>query len=339
MNKNQLTDIGIKSYATYIPSGRMGSAELADLSGIPEPVLRQKFGIHAKAKATEAETPAQMGLTAARECLRKAQIPAEKLDAVIYFGSEYKDHYVWVCSTWLIEALGAKNAIGFDQYAVCTGLIISMKTAVDMMRGNPELKNILLVGAAKESDLLDYQNQLSRFIFNFGDGAGAILLQRDLKHNRFLSAKILVDGRFSQCLFAANVGAGSGLHAEKRQPVFVVNDPQKMKADLDPVSIPNFVKVIGSALAKIDKKPEDVAFLGLLHAKRSFILSILEALNIAEEKTYYAWEYGHIQSLDPLIALENAEQQKRLQNGDLIVLASAGAGYTWGALTLQWGHG
>ena len=338
MNKNTLADIGIKSYATCIPTGRLSSAELAGKSGIPEPVLREKFGIHAKAKASAAETPAQMGLTAARKCLQKAKFAAEKLDAVIYFGSEYKDHYVWVCSTWLIAALGAKKAIGFDQYSVCTGLIISLKTAVDMMRGNPELKNVLLVGATKESDLLDYQNQLSRFIFNFGDGAGAVLLQREFACNRLLSAKIIVDGRFSECLYADHVGAKSELQRRNRQSIFVVNNPEKMKEGLDPVSIPNFIKVITNALAKIDKTVADVAFFGLLHAKRSFILGLLAALGISEDKSFYAWEFGHIQSLDPLIALENAEQQHRLKNGDLIVLASAGAGYTWGALTLLWGE-
>jgi len=340
-NINMSIDIGIASFATYLPEGRLSSADLAGLSGIPEKVIREKFGIHQKIKAGPGENPSEMALLAAQRCLQRADFPAAELDAIIYFGSEYKDHYVWVLTTWLIEQLGAKRAFGFDMYAVCTGLIVSMKTAQDMMRGNPELRNVLLVGASRESDLLDYTDQLSRFIFNFADGAGAVLLRREHHANIILSTDFVFDGRFSRSVQIPFVGTRQFVQAQSfasaKPPAFVVNDPAQMKEQLDPISVPNFAKVICRALDKCGRTPDEVDFLGLLHAKRSFFLGILESAGISEDKTLYAWDYGHVQALDPLIALERAEKMNKLKDGDLVVLASAGAGYSWGAAALHWG--
>jgi 3-oxoacyl-[acyl-carrier-protein] synthase-3 len=341
VESNMSINIGIASFAAYLPAGRITSAELAAGSGIPEEVVREKFGIHQKTKAGPHENPSEMALLAAQRCLQSAQFPPSELDAIIYFGSEYKDHYVWSLTTWLIEQLGAKRAMGFDMYAVCTGLIVSMKTAQDMMRGNPELQNVLLVGASRESDLLDYGDQLSRFIFNFADGAGAVLLRREHPANVILSTDFVFDGRFSRSVQVPFVGtrpfAQCRSFVSSKPPAFVVNDPEKMKEQLDPISVPNFEKVIRGALEKCGRTPGEVDFLGLLHAKRSFFLGILESVGIPEEKTLYARDYGHVQALDPLIALERAEKMNKLKAGDLVVLASAGAGYSWGAAVLHWG--
>jgi 3-oxoacyl-[acyl-carrier-protein] synthase-3 len=334
-------DIGIVSLATFIPEGRISSAEIAARSGIPEEVIREKFGIHQKVKAGPHENPSEMALLAAQRCLERADFPASELDAIIYFGSEYKDHYVWVLSTWLIAQLGAKRAFGFDLYAVCTGFIVGLKVAPDMMCGNPALKNILLVGASKESDLLDYSDQLSRFILNFADGAGAAQVRREHHANVIMSTDFIFDGRFSRSVQVPTVGTRPFAQAESfasaKPPAFVVHDPVKMKEELDPISVPNFEKVIRNVLTKSGHVPKEVGFLGLLHAKRSFFRGILEAMGISEEKTLYAWDYGHIQAIDPLLALERAEALGKVKSGDLVVLASAGAGYSWGAAALRWG--
>lgn len=333
--------VGIASLATFIPEGRISSAEIAAKSGIPEQVIREKFGIHQKSKAGPNENPSEMALLAAQRCLERARFPAAELDAIIYFGSEYKDHYVWVLSTWLLEALGARRALGFDLYAVCTGFIIGLKVAQDMMRGNPAINNLLLVGATKESDLLDYSDQRSRFIFNFGDGAGAALIRRGHEANVLLDTDFVFDGRFSRSLHVPVVGtrtyAQTRSFASPTPPAFVVHDPEKMKEQLDPISVPNFEKVIRGVLRKSGQAPEQIDFLALLHAKRSFFLGILQSLGIPEEKTLYAWDYGHLQAIDPLLALERAEGLGKVNPGDLVVLASAGAGYSWGAAALRWG--
>ncbi len=334
-------DVGIVSLATFIPKGRISSAELAARSEIPEDVIREKFGIHQKAKAGPDEHPSQMALLAAQRCLERAGFPASELDAIIYFGSEYKDHYVWVLSTWLLEALGARWALGFDLYAVCTGFIIALKVAQDMMRGNPALNNILLVAATKESDLLDYNDQLSRFIFNFGDGAGAALVRRGYNANLLLDTDFVFDGRFSRSVQVPVVGtrayAQTKSFSSGAPAAFAVHDPAIMKEQLDPVSVPNFEKVIRGVLNKCGHAPPQVDFIALLHAKRSFFLGILESLGIPEDKTFYAWDYGHLQAIDPLLAMERAEQLGKVKPGDLVVLASAGAGYSWGAAALRWG--
>ncbi|MFQ5637827.1 MAG: 3-oxoacyl-[acyl-carrier-protein] synthase III C-terminal domain-containing protein [bacterium] len=107
---------------------------------------------------------------------------------------------------------------------------------------------------------------------------------------------------------------------------------------MTPVSVPNFVKVINSVIRQSGTKPADVAFLGLLHAKRSYILGILDAVGIGEDNILYPWDYGHIQTIDTILALERALTFGKVKSGDLVVLASAGAGYSWGAASLRWGR-
>ncbi len=336
-----MLDVGIAGIATYIPAGRITSAEIAKRSGIPEAVIREKFGIHQKTKANDREMPSTMALAAARSCLKSAGIAGAELDAVIYFGSEYKDHYVWALSTWLIEQIGARRAFGFDMYATCTGLIVALQMARDMQRGNPALNNVLLVGASRESDLLDYTDPLSRFIFNFADGAGAVLLRRDYARNRILDIDFKFDGRFSRCVQVPTIGTEAFGKVEQfssaGKPAFRVSQPEKMKAELDPVSVTNFAEVITNVVRKSGYTPADLALIALLHAKRSYTLSVLRECGISEDKILYAWDYGHIQTLDTILALQRAVSCGKVSDGDFVVLASAGAGYSWGAAAIAWG--
>ena len=69
----------------------------------------------------------------------------------------------------------------------------------------------------------------------------------------------------------------------------------------------------------------------------SFHQEILTALGLRSEQSFYLDEYGHIQSVDQPLALKLAALQGKLREGDLIVVAGAGTGYTWSATALRWG--
>jgi 3-oxoacyl-[acyl-carrier-protein] synthase-3 len=116
-----------------------------------------------------------------------------------------------------------------------------------------------------------------------------------------------------------------------------VTDPTYMAERLGETSLDNFVKVIREAVETSGVSLSDVAFLGITHMKRSFYLQILEAVGLKPEQSVYLEDYGHVQSVDQVLAIELGLAQGKIQPGDLIVLAGAGTGYTWSAIAVRWG--
>ncbi|HRF95696.1 MAG TPA: 3-oxoacyl-[acyl-carrier-protein] synthase III C-terminal domain-containing protein, partial [Aggregatilineales bacterium] len=78
-------------------------------------------------------------------------------------------------------------------------------------------------------------------------------------------------------------------------------------------------------------------FMGIVHMKRSFYKEILAECGVSEEKSVYLEDYGHIQSVDQAVALQLGLSQGKIKDGDLVVLAGAGVGYTWSAIAIRWG--
>ena len=104
----------------------------------------------------------------------------------MYFGSMWKDYAVWQAAPWIAHRIGAVNAYAVEYDNVSCGTPVALRMARDMLVAEPELQNVLLVGACRESYLLDYGNERSRFMFNFGDGAAAALLVKDGSRNELL---------------------------------------------------------------------------------------------------------------------------------------------------------
>lgn len=332
--------VGIVQLGTYLPPQVETAAQVAVRSGLPTEVLTEKMGLRQKRVAGEADHVSAMALKAARGVLAQTQLSSEELDLVIYYGSEYKDYIVWSAAAKVQHELGARNAWAFEVYALCAGTMVALKTARALMAADPALKDVLLVTAAREGDLIDYGNERTRFMFNFGAGGAALLLRRDHPRNQVLGSAFITDGSLSEYVI---MPAGGTCQPANRETVqrdlhkLDVPDPTTMKARLDPISLPNFLSVIREAVQRSGYEIPDIKFLGLTHMKRSFHRTILAELALSEEQSFYLEDYGHIQSVDQVLALERGLSCGRVRAGDLVVLAGAGTGYTWGATAIRWG--
>jgi 3-oxoacyl-[acyl-carrier-protein] synthase-3 len=193
---------------------------------------------------------------------------------------------------------------------------------------------VLLVAACRESYLLDYGNERSRFMFSFGDGAVAGLLVGDGDRNEVLGAHAITDGSYS---LQVKVPAGGSVNANGGYRFLDVADPAAMKGGLDDVSLPNFVAAARGALERSGARLEDVAFVCPLHTKRSMFLALLSELGLREDQAVYLDDTGHMSGVDPLLGLDRAARAGRLRDGDLVLLLSAGTGYTWAAAVVRWG--
>lgn len=340
MKHPHLPPVGIAGTGTYIPEQTISGETIAAETGLPEFVVRDKMGIREIHVAGPDDTITAMASKAAQRALDDAGLAATAIDAVVYHGSEYKDHIVWSAASKIQNLIGATNAFAFETYALCAGAPIAYRLMRDMMRVDDRLQNVLLVSASRENDLIDLHNMRTRFMFNFGAGGGAVIFQRGLERNLVLESSVITDGTLADTVVmtpaeqevALLPGEMGTLHGR-----LDVRNAEYMADRLGAVSLDNFVAVISEAIERSGYSRDALRFVGITHMKRSFYEEILGAVGLTPAQSIYLDHYGHIQSVDQVLALELGLQAGLIAPGDLIVLAGAGTGYTWSATAIRWG--
>ncbi len=345
--------IGIRSIGVYYPDTVITSQEIAELSGIPETVIKEKFGIEAKRKAQAEDTVSEMCVKAARDCIAGILAPQE-IDLLIYHGSEFRDYYVYNCSAQIQHKLGAVNARSFEVHNLCSSGPLALQLAKSLMLVHPEIKNALLVVGTRESDLIDYRNERARFMFNFADGAAACLLQRGYA-NEILATEMITDGSFAVDVAVHSIGNVNYPNQLRLEQDFLqaeqgkaggenvgyygldVLDPADMKERLDSVSLANFIKVIRGAAEKSGYNAQEIKFLAPIFMKNSILHHILSQFNMTPEQSFILNNFGHIQSADAYISVYEGLKLGRIHDGDLVVMLGAGTGYSWAATAVKWG--
>jgi 3-oxoacyl-[acyl-carrier-protein] synthase III len=328
--------IALAATAAYLPERWLTAAEIGAASGIPEHVIVEKFGLRGKHVAAADEHVSDMAVSAAARLLEERGLDPADVDVVLYYGSLWKDYPVWQAAPWIAHRLGCANAYALEYANVSCGTPVALRLARNFLLAEPDLRNVLLVAASRESYLLDYGNERSRFMFNFGDGAVAGLVTRDAPHE-LLGAQAVTDGSFA---LQVKVPAGGSVQPASTETVAArrhfldVADPAQMKSGLDEVSLPNFVAAARGALERSGARLEDVSYLCGIHMKRSMHEAILQALGVG--RAAYLDDTGHMSGVDPLLALDRAARAGELSDGDLVLLLAAGTGYTWAAAVLRW---
>jgi 3-oxoacyl-[acyl-carrier-protein] synthase III len=329
-----VTRVGLEATAAYLPERVMSAAEVAGVSGIPEEVIVQKFGLREKHVAAPDEHVSDLSLRAAERLLDEHDVDRKSIDAVMYFGSTWKDYAVWQVSPLLAHKLGCTSALALEFDNVSHGTPMALRVARDLLRAEEELGTILIVAACRESHLVDYGNVRSRFMFNFGDGAVAGLLRRDSARNELLGCHAVTDGALA---LQVKVPRGGSVHAQDGYGFLDVEDPAAMKEHLDATSLQNFVRAAEGALERSQARLDEVAYLCGIHMKPSMHDALLGALGIDPDRAAYLDDTGHMSGVDPLLALDRAARAGRFADGDLVLLLAAGTGYTWAATVVRWG--
>ena len=337
--------VGVTGLGTYVPPDTIAGAEIAEISGIPEEVVVEKMGVTEKHVCPpDGDHATDMAETAAREALADADVDPGDVDLLLYHGSEFKDHVVWSAAAAICEALGAENAYATESYTHCAGAPISLRQARAQLAVE-EADTALLVSASREEDLVDYGDEDASFMFNFGSGASAFVVESDPGDRA--RATVHESAAETDGSFADDVVMPAG--GSKRPPgeatvreglhTLQVPDPDGMKERLGPVSLPAFLSVADEALSRSGFDRGDLDFVALTHMKRSFHDRVLAELGLDPERHgYYLDEYGHVQSVDQALAVEEGIADGRLAAGDLVCFLAAGTGYTWAATVLRW-HG
>lgn len=329
--------VGIRSIGRYIPKSVRTSEDISKASGIDEYVIREKFGIKQVNKATD-ESVYYMAKEAVLDAL--GDIDPLSIDLLVYCGSEFKDYYLFNCAAKIQDEAGLKNAQTFELHSLCSAGVYSLKVIKSMMLCDENINRAIIVSSSRESDLINFKDHTSRFMFNFGDGAGAVLLEKDYNKNLILETHMISDGRFASDVKVKRIGAKNfkRFNELKDEDLYLsVEDIQKMKEGLDPITEKNFISVIEESVRKSGYKSSDIDFIAPIFMKRSILVHMLEYFNLTEENSFVLENYGHCQSADSYFSLYEGMKAGRLKDGDLAVLVGAGTGYTWAATTVRWG--
>jgi 3-oxoacyl-[acyl-carrier-protein] synthase-3 len=330
-----MTQVGLAATASYLPERWMTAAEVADASGIPEDVIVGKFGLRGKHIAAADEHVSDLAVAAGRRLLDEQGLDPEEIEAVVYFGSTWKDYAVWQVAPWVAHRLGCTNAYAIEYDNVSCGTPVALRLCRNFLLAEPDIQNVLAIAASRESYLLDYENERSRFMFNFGDGAVAGLVVRDHNRNEVLGSHGLTDGSLS---LQVKVPSAGSVEWNGGYRFLDVADPHAMKDRLDVISLPNFVAAAEGALSRSGATLADVSYLCAIHMKRSMHEAVLGALGVEPGRAAYLDDTGHMSGVDPLLALDRAARAGELGDGDLVLLLAAGTGYTWAATVVRWGE-
>jgi 3-oxoacyl-[acyl-carrier-protein] synthase III len=327
----------------HLPRRWVSAKTIAHQFHIPESVVVEKQGFLGKRVSAPAEMPSAMALSAARSAVAKARtqgIDPADIGLVAWCGSQWKDYHVWLASAYLQDRLHLPKAFAFDLSAMCSGSVFGLSLAKRFLVADDDLRAVLLVGASKESYVVRPSDPRSRWMDNFADGGWAVVVARDRSKHRILGSDFLSDGSIS--LMTAEKYGGARFPASaayaRAGRVYLqgLMDEAKFRRIIDRVSLGNFESVIRRSIEKSGLRPDDVQLLILNHMKRSFQRTVLERVGVDAARSFYLEEFGHTQSADQFLALDQALRRHQFSTGP-VVLAAAGAGYVWGSTVVRWG--
>ncbi|MBT8201768.1 MAG: hypothetical protein KJO87_00530, partial [Acidimicrobiia bacterium] len=138
--------MGIVATGHFLPETIMSASEIAEASGLPEWVVREKLGIERKHVTDPSIHPNEMGVKAATEAIAKAGIDPLDIDVVLCTTEEWKEYNLWTAGIDLAWEVGARNAWGMDMHMRCATTVAALKLAKSLMREDDSINTVLIAG-------------------------------------------------------------------------------------------------------------------------------------------------------------------------------------------------
>jgi 3-oxoacyl-[acyl-carrier-protein] synthase-3 len=342
-----MTPMGIVSTGTWFPDTFVTAGEIAEQSGMPEWVVREKLGIERKFVADPSVHPNDMAVKAARKAIDRAGIDPMDIDVVLCTTEEWREYLLWTTAIDLAYRVGAKRAWGLDIHTRCATTIAALKMARSLMADDPSINTVLIGGGYAISHFIDLSDVNTSFLFNIGAGAGAMIVKRDWPENRVLGNHLIADGVMSRHVIVPS--SGTVQHPSDEAVAdggfkFRLVEPEAMKERLGEVSIANWLECVDVALERSGVKSDgtpytraDIDFFNMSLVKPSAHREMLDHLGLTEEQSVYISDIGHIGEQDAIINIEAGLEQGRLKPGDTMAVIAAGIGYVWAGAIVQWG--
>lgn len=314
----------------------MTAKDVSSLSGFSEKDIIDKLGFRQKRIANLDEHPSKFALSAAKKVLRTSNIIAKELDFIIYCSNGVYDYQFWSPSAYLQNKIKAGKAMTFEINNGCNAATAGMFMAKSLL-SNKSFKYGLVIVSDTLSKLVDYNDKNSFPLFSFADGASAILIGKNHHSNIILSQTLHTDGSFSECnkLFSGGTRNHESL-ALNNKFISVDYHGRKTLELRNSAMSNNYIKVITEAIRSAGIKINDISRFLINQNSVSIVNRVIKELDVPTTKLYSIRKhYGHIGAVDTLFALEQCINKGIIKKNDVVVLASTGIGYHWGAQVIK----
>jgi 3-oxoacyl-[acyl-carrier-protein] synthase-3 len=322
----------ISSVGTYVPPRLLTNADLEKMVATNDQWITERTGIRERHIVEPGVATSDLAIEAAKKCLAVRGIEASELEVIIV-ATVTPDMFFPATACIVQDKLGAKGAWGFDLSAACSGFPYALQVGAKLVESGMH-KKVLVIGADVMSSIIDYTDRATCVIF--GDGAGAVLLEPceegeigliDYWHE--------IDGSGAPAL---NMPGGGSLHPSSAETVaskmhYVHQDGQAVYK----FAVRKMAEAAEIILTRNGLEGKDLGCFIPHQANKRIILSTAERLGMPEESVIINIDrFGNTTAATIPMAMQTALEEKRLKKGDLVLLASVGAGFTVGATLLRW---
>jgi 3-oxoacyl-[acyl-carrier-protein] synthase-3 len=322
----------ISSVGTYVPPRLLTNADLENMVATNDQWITERTGIRERHIVEKGVGTSDLAVEAAKVCLAKRGIDASEIEAIIV-ATVTPDMTFPATACLVQDKLGAPHAWGFDLSAACSGFPYALQVGAKLVESGAH-KKVLVIGADVMSSIIDYTDRATCIIF--GDGAGAVLIEPcedgevgliDFFHE--------VDGSGAVSL---NMPAGGSLLPASHATVdakqhFVHQDGQAVYK----FAVRKMAEAAETVLTRNGLTGADLGCFIPHQANKRIILATAERLGMTEEHVIINIDrFGNTTAGTIPLAMNTALEEGRLKKGDLVLLASVGAGFTVGATLLRW---
>ncbi len=316
----------------YVPDFVLSNEKLEQLVPTTSEWIESRTGIkERRILKGEGLGTSDMAVPAIKKLLEKKGISPLEIDLVIV-ATVTPDYVFPSTSNVLCDKIGATNAWGYDLAAACSGFLFALTTGSQFIETG-KCKKVLVVGADKMSSILDYTDRTTCIIF--GDGAGVVLLEPNTEGYGVIDSILKVDGSGRKYLHQK---AGGSVKPPTHETIdarehYVFQDGQPVFKR----AVSGMADVSAEIVERNNLKPEDIAWLTPHQANKRIIDATAERLALDPDKVMLnIQKYGNTTAATLPLCLWDYEKQ--LKKGDNMILATFGAGFTWGAIYLKWAY-
>ena len=297
----------------YLPKKIVTNKDLESTIDTTDEWIVERTGIKQRHIAEENETTSSMAVQASIDALNSANIQPEDIDLIIV--ATTTPDQIFPSTTCIVQNKLKIKAPAFDIQAACTGFVYAVSIADNYIKAGLN-KNILVIGAEKYSNLLDWNDRSTCVLF--GDGAGAVILSAQPEPG-IISSHIHADGKYNDLLS-------------------VENNHIKMKGnEVFKVAVNTLSKLVDETLSINNMTKSDVDWLVPHQANLRIIKAAAKKLSMSLDQVVVTVDkHANTSAASIPLALNEAVKDGRIKNDQVILLEAFGSGFTWGSVLLRY---
>lgn len=317
----------IRGVGHYLPERVFENAEFSDELNTSDEWIRSRSGIERRHFAAEGQGTADLATRAARAALDDAGLTPADIDAIVVATST-ADLTFPSAATMVQHELGMEGGFAFDIQAVCAGFVFALANANGMILSG-QADRVLVIGAETFSRILDWTDRGTCVLF--GDGAGAVVLERDTGNGTaqdrgILASDLNSDGQYRDILYVdGGVSTQNTGHLRMQGKEVFRHAVEKL------------AQTAHKALDKAGLSAEDVNWIVPHQANLRIIKATAQKMGLGMDRVVVTvQDHGNTSAASIPLALSVGKTRGQIKQGDLIVVEAIGGGLAWGSVVLRW---